>query len=1634
MNIQQAVTAQARRNPGRVAVVAGDLRVTYEELELRSNRIAHTLLAHGVRPGEAVGVLMDRGADLVPALLGTLKSGASYVPLDPAHPADRLAYVAADSGLRHVVTLPSLAGRVPAGASPVPVEAGGPSDDPAVPVLPGSPAYVIYTSGSTGKPKGVTVEHRSAMNLLAWLGEAWADGLGGWLAATSIGFDPSVMEIFGPLVHGGTVVLADDLLALPALPAADEVTALGGPPSVLAALLRSGPLPASLRLVYSGGETLPGDLVARYAAAAPGIRFFNCYGPTECTTQCLVHEVTPGENPVPIGRPVAGAVVSVRDASGREVAPGETGELVVAGPVLARGYLGADPGGFTELPDLGRAYRTGDLARFEDGVFWFAGRSDAQVKVRGHRVEPGEVEHALTAHPAVAEAAVVAVPDADGTHRLIGYAVADASERDLLAHLADRLPAALVPDRIVLLPALPLGPAGKLDRDALPAPSAPVTPGGRAPETDTERRIAAIVADVLGLPEVGAEDGFASLGGHSLAAARVVAQVAAELGVQVRLHEFLAAPTVAGLAELVSAAAPVSDAVPVSDAAPASDAVPASDVSDASSAGHVPSRGGTHPLTEIQRGMWAMRQIDPGTPATTIGLRLRVTGPVTAAALRSALDGIVERHEELRGRLEVLDGEPVMRIGAPAPVPFAEHDLRSLDTARREDEVARLVSTLKPFDLTADTPLLRAICAWNGPDTADLLLVTDHIVFDGWSERVLREELAADLAGRTPAAPTVQFGDLAREEAEALGEDPYWRTELAGAVVPFDLLGDPASAPGPQGRRITLPVDPALLDGVRALAARLGLTPAAVQLAALATVVGGLSGHTETTLGLTATVRDRPGLDRVVGPFLEVLPVRADFTDDPGVADLAARVGERITRALGHRDGLTAAVAAAVPRAHGANPLPVVLAFQPDEDPVTRAGDVRVELVGELDLGGAVTELTLLMNTGAAGPELVAEYATDRFTEAEAALVADAFLDALAQTVADPGRRVSSLALVSAEERDRLRALGTGASLAGDETVVDAILRVDPARPAVASASGALTYGELFELSGRVASALVEAGIQPGEPVGVSLPRDHRMPAILLGVLRAGAAYVAMDADLPARRLAMIAEDCGIRHAVVLGGHALPDLVLHDAEALLAAPADGSDPAPLPASDPARLAYLIFTSGSTGRPKGIQIPHRAIASFAEAIRMDPGMTEDEVVVAMAPLVFDMSSFELWATLSVGGRLFVADSATARDGRALAALLDEVGATLIMATPSRLRLLVAEGWAGRPGLRVLIGGEVLDEALARQLTERTAGAWNVYGPSEVTVVSTVHPVAAPPHGPQVAIGHPIPGERLSVVDPLGRPVPLGVPGELWLGGPGVADGYRGRPELTAAAFVRAEDGSTVYRSGDRVGWRPDGSGGHVLVFLGRRDNQIKLRGYRIELDEIDAVLRDHPSVTDAAVNAGSGADAALRAHVVAPEHIPDETLFAELEAHARDRLPAYMVPRTWIRHAELPRTISGKLDRRALSPATTDNTADGLADEGPERASEGDGGPASDTGEGTLVGLVAEVWEAVLKTRGLGPDDEFFALGGTSLLATRATVRLREALGCDLPVWTLFDHPVLADYAAEVERTVLAQLAEQEGGA
>ncbi|RJL32780.1 amino acid adenylation domain-containing protein [Bailinhaonella thermotolerans] len=1598
------MTAQAARTPDAIAYIAGDLRVSYKETEVRANRIAHTLLRDGVGREEPVGVLLDRGEHLLPALLGVLKAGAAYVPLDPAYPSERLRLMAADSGLKTVITRPGL--KPPAEARVILAgidDADSPGHDPGTAVPEDSLAYVIYTSGSTGRPKGVALEHRSVLNQLSWLVETWGpEALAGNLASTSICFDPSVMEIFAPLLCGGTVILADNLLALPHLPARDEVTALGGPPSVLSALLRTGPLPPRTRLVHSGAEPAWAELIADIYAHPQVERVFNLYGPTECTIQCVACVIPrDGAGDPPIGRPIAGAVLSVRDADGREVPEGETGELWVGGPVVARGYLNRpDDDRFREEPG-GRFYRTGDLVRFDGDMYHFAGRADDQVKIRGHRVEPGEVERALAGHPKVTAAAVLALPDADGTRRLAGYAQAEgAGERELREYLRGLLPGYMVPDRVTVLDRLPLAPNGKIDRRALADVRPAAAAGsGTPPRDEDERRVAAIVADVLGLPSVGVHDRFPELGGHSLAAARVVARAAGEFGAEVPLHEFLAEPTVEALARRLRSAP----------------------------GGRAPLTRNTgrdlYPLTDMQRQFWALLQIAPDARATLISTRLRVTGTADPARFQAALDAIVRRHEPLRSVIEPVGGEPMMRVRPPAPVPLEEHDLRGLAPAEREAEILRLGGPgIAPFDLTADVPLLRAELFRTGEDTAEVVLISDHIVADGWSTRILIEELAAGLAGQDVPDPEIQLGDvaLAEEErrAEALArEGAHWRKVLAGVAVPHDLFGREGVSLTHRGRRARRPLDPELDAAIRRVAAELGATPAAVHLAALATVTGGLSGRAETMIGLTAAERDRPGLERVMGPLFGTVPIPLRFEDDPEFGDLVAAANTAITGALAHRELVGSAASDALPRPPGAVPTPVMLSVQPEDVPVVLeaspgggAAPIRVELAGELDCGCAMGEMSVLVNAGADGPELLVEYATERFTEEDAGRVADALLRALELGLADPRTRVSELPLVPGEELAALRAAGTGAEVRPRATFVDAILEHDRDGIAAESAGGRLTYGELEELSARVATGLVAAGVVPGEAVGACLPRDHRLPAVLLGVIRAGAAYVAMDADLPAGRMNAIVEDGGVLRVLALGEEAhaavagIGGAEVLDAAALLETPRGR-----IPEADPDGPAYLIFTSGSTGRPKGIEITQRGLAAYVASHAEYPGIKAGDAVLAAAPMVFDSSVFDLWATLAAGARVVIADSVTALDGRALAELCDSAGVTMVLTTPSRLRLMVESGWRGRPGMRVKAGGEALDPALARRLLAISGEVWNVYGPAETTVASTAHRVTEPV-GDSVPVGRPMPGERLYVVDPLGRALPTGVPGELWIGGAGVAVGYRGRPDLTAAAFVPDPESPEArrYRTGDVVRWTRDAAGEPVLDFVGRADGQVKVRGYRIELGEVDNVVRGHPAVADFAVVATTGADAHLIGHVV----WRGTGTTAELEEYAAARLPGYMVPRRWASHEALPYTATGKIDRRALAGVEAEAAA-------------------YTPPEGPMQEFMAEIWQETFGLPRVGARDDFFALGGTSLLATRVTVRLREALACDLTVRALFDHPVLADYAAAVERLVISEMTGQE---
>ncbi|SFI70394.1 amino acid adenylation domain-containing protein [Streptosporangium canum] len=1603
--VHKAFEQQARRTPQRTAIIAGTTRTTYTALNAQANRIAHELASRGVRRGSTVGVCLNRDETLIAALLGVWKTGAAYVPLDPAYPADRLEFIVEDAGVSHVVTSTALAARLP-GRDLILVDTVGdrPQDDPDLPSDPADLAYVMYTSGSTGRPKGVVIEHRNVMTLLRWDADHFtAEELAGFLASTSVCFDPSVPQLYLPLLLGGTVIMAENPLALHTLPARDEVTMISAAASALTALLRE-PLPPGVRTVLSSGEPVSRALADR-VFANPGVRrMMNLYGPTECTVHCCAHEIARDQTgEPPIGTPYAWSELSVRGAGGEALGDGELGELWVAGPLVGRGYLNrpeltaerfvTDAGGV-------RHYRTGDLVRREGGVHFYEGRIDDQVKVAGFRVELGEVQGRLVRHPLVNHAVVLAPIDEEGTRRLVAYVEPAGPGLDdgrLRSWLRDWLPDYMIPSRIVFLDAIPVGPTGKADRSRLPAvtfSSAPDSPTPAsaatvdaarkeyvAPRDETERRLAAITAEVLGAERIGVHDHFLDLGGHSLAAAKICARVEHALGVHVPLTTFLARPTVAELASYVAEAAPAAVTPLVRHA------------------GRI-----RYPLTGDQRGMLLLREVSHNPGATAIAFRLGLRGLTSAEPLRAALDAIVRRHEALRA---VAVDNATVEIGPPVAVPLDEHRPASAEEA----DALRRAAVAHDFDITRVSPLLRATLLWSGPDSAELVLLTDHTAFDGWSLGIVMRELLDGLthSGGVPEPP-LQLGDVALREQATAGDAEalraFWAEELAGAVPPYELLPRPDDGPSRlRGERLVRPIDPATVARVGELAADCGATPFAVYLTVLGMLVAGLTDRRDVVLGAAVADRAEPGLEAVVGVLVDVLPVRLRLEDGLSLRAAVRHAGAVTARVMDHR-ALSAwerAEASGVERPPGAVLTPVTLSIQPSEVPLSleREG-VGVDLIGELDAGSAQAPLIVYVNATAAGPELQVEYDVEYLDRAGAEVLTDRLVRLLVDAPAHPDRPLSAFEVVGAEERAALLAAGTGVPLPADvpRTVVEAVLEQAvrrPHAPAVVDAGGVLTYGELAGWSRRVAAALGPAAA--GACVGVCLPRDRYLPAALLGVLLAGAAYVPLDPGHPLQRLRHQVDDAGIKVIIAAGeglavagklGDTVVDLAgLPSAEAVQ----DGTDPDDPSRVEPRDLAYVLYTSGSTGRPKGVEVTHANLAAFVASMTIAPGIRPDDVMLGLTPFSFDVFGFDLWVSLCHGLRLELLGRDDALDGRAVARRIEEAGVTLMTATPTTLRMLVASGWRGGD-VRVVSIGEVLDPALAGDLLERVAELWNAYGPTETTIYSTMLQVTAPV-GDQVPIGTPLAGERAYVLDRAGRVLPAGRPGELWVGGAGVARGYRGRPELTAAAFTEDPLGGRRYRTGDLARWRPDGT----LDFLGRRDQQVKVRGHRIELGEIETVLREN--VADAAVTVYGGD------HLVGYLVAPPGTGTDELERRLSSRLPDYMVPRRWVLLDALPVTASGKVDRTAL----------------PEP-----GGAASRVSPSTEAELlVAEVWAAVLGRSDLGAHDDFFALGGHSVAVALVTARLSAALDLRVPVRLLFERRRLADYAARLEALLLADL-------
>jgi amino acid adenylation domain-containing protein len=1616
---------QAALTPGAVALVSSSESLTYGELDARADRLALHLRRRGVGLEVVVGVLMERGAELVVALLGVLKAGGAYLPLDPGYPRDRLVWMLADA--RVPVLLASERPEwLPVGGPEVilPAEWEGEPQSAAVPpagaVSDRNLAYLIYTSGSTGWPKGIALEHRSTVAMVRWCLEAFTpEALRCSLAATSVCFDVSVAELFAPLSCGGALFMVRDALDLRVSAHAGEVTAISIVPSVLRELLRGGPLPTSVTTLNLGGEPLSHDLVEQ-AYAQPGVsRVFNLYGPSEDTVYTTFSLVRAGALAAPtIGRPTAGNRIYV--VRGGELQPaGLTGELVIGGGGLARGYLHRPdltaerfvPDSFGGEPGA-RLYRTGDLGRRRtDGEIEYLGRLDHQVKVRGFRIELGEIEAVLRRHPSVTEAVVMAREDRPGDQRLVAYLTVRPGAAPALAQLREllggRLPAFMIPQVFVTLDAFPLTGSGKIDRRSLPALDR-ARPAGESdacgPRTAVEEIVAGVWEEVLGLDSVGVVEDFFELGGHSLHTTRVVARLNKIFQIELPVRALFEARTVRSLAAVLEKASRSWRGTPL----PALERVP---------------RGDRLPLTFAQERLWFLHCLQPESAAYNLAFSARFEGDLDRATLARSLERIVHRHEALRTTFGLDNGYAVQRVGQGGPAPLAVTDLRALPASRRESAARGLEIGLArhPFDLERG-PLLRFVLLQLGEREGVLTGSMHHIVSDGWSLGLFLAELetsySAFLAGACPVLPelTIQVPDYAAWQrssltAEALAPQlAYWKDRLSGAPALLDL---PVDHPRPvvagwRGASAPFSLERPLAAALARLGRRDGGTLFMVLLAAFQALLSRYSGQRDMLVGVPVAHRGQLEIEPLIGCFVNTLVLRADLSEDPGFRDLLGQVRETALAGYVNQDVPFEKVVGelGVDRNLGHAPLfQAMMALQSGLLRDLDLGGIRLR-PEELDTGTAKLDLTLHLAGGEAGLSGRWEYRSDLFEPATIQRLAGHFAGLLAEIAAEPGRRLSDIHLLTAAERQQLLVEWNDTSAAPSaEMGLHRLFELQAARVpgAVALVAGGreLDYAQLDGWAGRWAHRLRSLGVGPEVRVGLLFDRSTEMVVAMLAVLKAGGVYVPLDPEHPPARLRWLLEDAGA--AMLLTVDRLADRVSWSPQLSLDVGVRETEPLFSTRVEPASLAYVIYTSGSTGRPKGVMISHDALSSYlgwsVEAYDLAAGGGAP----VHSPLGFDLTVTSLWGPLVSGGTVDLLPSA--RGVEALQASLETAGApySLLKLTPSHLEALGQElkPLAASRVRLLVVGGEALSgrDLAFWALHAPKVEVVNEYGPTEATVGCCVYRRQAGELGVgAIPIGRPIANTRLYLLDSTTRPVPAGIPGELFISGAGLARGYLNRPDLSAERFLpdpfSGREGARMYRTGDLARARPDGS----FEFLGRTDQQVKIRGFRIELGEVEAALMEQPGVEQAVTVARDDLGVLqLVAYIVGWGVVGD----TELRAGLRERLPEPMLPAAIVRLETFPLTANGKIDRAAL-PA-------------PDRRDEGVCYAAPRTHEEELL---AGIWKQVLRRDRVGVHDNFFTLGGDSILSIQVIARANQA-GLRLTPQDLFQHQSIAELARGV---------------
>lgn len=1650
--IHDLFTIQVKTAPDSVATIFENQQLTYQELNAKANQLAHYLQSIGVGAEVMVGLCLERSLDLIIGILGILKAGGAYVPIDPAYPQERIAFMLEDTKLQFVVTQQQWLVSLPENSTIICLDTDWQkikcqsSYDPVSGVTAENLAYLIYTSGSTGKPKGVQMPHSSVTAYLQAIAKILpVNHQDIYLHTASFSFTASVRQLFLPLSQGATSILATreqtrTPLSLFELIQKRGVTISDGVPSVwrygLIALESleqkyTKALSASkLRLIVFGGELLPYQLIKklRHLFKTPP-QFFNILGQTESIGHGfypIPDDCNLEDGYVPVGNPLKDIQqVYVLNPQLEPVKIGESGEVHIAGSTLARGYLNrteANREKFIINPfnPQQRLFKTGDVARYSSNQnLEILGRIDFQVNIRGMRVELEEIEAVIKLHPSIQESVVSAREDVSGGQRLVAYIVVnnqDFNSGELRNFLSSKLPDYMIPHTLMVMEKLPVLPNGKLDRNSLPKPElSAIQSKFVPPQTPTQEIIANIWSEVLGIEKVGIHDNFLELGGHSLLASLVISRLREALSIELSIASLFAAPTIATFSEQIGSSAQnlLPNLEPVA-------------------------RNIELPLSLTQQRFWFLDQMEGANPAYNIVRVLNLQGSLNFIALEGAIATIINRHETLRTSFGIADGKPIQIIAGKLEFTLPVIDLQELAEDHKTLEAQKLITHeyLRPFELN-ESSLLRVTLIQLGEKSHQLLIIMHHIISDAWSVGNFLQELSVIYSALTAGLPSpltelsIQYADYAYWQRQWLENQPaldYWKQQLADIPAVIELPTDRSRTAMQtfRGDLQKFQFNSQLTHKLKNLSQKSGSSLFMTLLTAFVILLSRYSGQEDIVIGSPISNRNRVALEPLIGFFVNTLVLRTRLEGNPTFIELLQQVRQVSLDAYAHQDvPFDQLVETLQPQRHLSHSPLFQVMFVLQNSPVSKLelGDLQVTQI-ELAraTAGATFDLTLSMQEkdSASGSELIGafEYNANLFKSDTIARMVESFHSLVEAIVADPQEQIRTLPLLTASQKHQLLVEWNQTETDYPQKSIHQLFEEQVARTPDAVAlvfeDQQLTYQQLNLQANKLAHYLQFLGVEPEILVGVYLERSLEMIVGFLGILKAGGAYVPLDPNYPSERLNYMVADSQMS-IILTHSSLLPHLSLTlERSACSSASlsqtkiicwdkdfeiASQSSHNPINNCTPENLAYIIYTSGSTGKPKGVCVLHQSVVRLGintDYVHLQP----EDTIAQAANTAFDAATFEIWGALLNGAKLVILDQDTVTSAQNLANSIRTTGINTLFLTTALFNQIIQEvPTAFQPLRYLLFGGEAVDPHWVRQVINQGApeNLLHLYGPTENTTFSTWYPVKkVAPNAETIPIGRPIANTEVYVLDPYQQLVPIGVPGELYLGGDGLARAYFHRQELTSEKFVPHpfKSGERLYKTGDKVKLLPDGN----IQFLGRIDFQVKIRGFRIELGEIETVLTQHPQVQQVVVivREDHPGNKYLTAYIVSAT----ETLTSsELRQFLKGNLPEYMIPAAFVMLKALPLTPNGKVDRLVLPKPETTNSELEAAFVAPGTA---------------LEAKLAEIWCTVLHREQVGIYDNFFELGGHSLLITSVISRIQEHFSIVLPLRSLFTAPTIAE--------------------